>query len=248
MRMKPKILLLFVFVAVGVFFLGGCRSPGVETRFGLDVVNYKPELGKNISTTPVHPDDSAFLSGETTTAPSGYDSDHRGSALKLGFFSGIGSESLRIVGGIDGRWNLMHYRDGFREGIFSVKQQVSDFRPPSSGSFVFTQVVPGAYTLIPSVGIEGKLGERLILGGSIGFPYMEWEVRSGHDRFARWETVQRDSWKGFGTMYTATLGMELDDRNKLLVSFFHEKYRPDFAGESATISGRGLFLVFVHSF
>ncbi len=253
MKNKPKIL-LFVFLAVSVFYLGGCKSLdpgpkfGLEGRLGVDIVNYNPDLGEKISTTPVHPADSTFLSGKTTTSPSGYDSDHTDFAPKLGLFATLGDENLKVVGGIDWRWNPLHHSDGYREGIYSARQQVSDFRPPSSGSFVFTQVIPGAFTLIPSVGIEGKLGEKLILGGSIGFPYMEWEARSGHDRWGSWETVQHDSWKGFGMRYAATIGLKLNDRNRFLLSFFQEKYRPDFAGEGATISGRGLLFSLVHSF
>ncbi len=253
MNTKPKTL-LFVFVAAGMFFSGCAMNSSAEkepkegvflaaeTRFVIEPVRYKADLGKKIATTPVHLSDSMFLSGETTTEPG----RETTCAPSLGLFGSIGSKNLRIVGGVSGRWNTLHHEDGYREGFHSTRQQVSDIRPPSNGSFVFTQLVPGAFTFIPSVGLEGKIREDITMRATVGFPYMEWTARSGHDRWGSWETVQRDSWKGFGTRYTGTLGWELNDSDKIFIGVFWEKYRPEFAGERAKISGMGGLFGFVH--
>jgi hypothetical protein len=243
-------LLLFVTVVVTVC-IDGCASNetasvlGIESRLGFDIIKFKSDLGKNISTTPVHPDDSSFLSGETTVYPSDSETDV---APKLGIFSTLGDKRLKFFGGIDCRWNPLHQYNGFREGMYGITQQSSDTRPASQGSFVFTQVIPGSSTLIPSAGIEGRIIGNITLGGSIGFPYMEWKARSGHDRYAKWETFQSDSWDGFGLRYDLTLGINFSNRASLLVSYFDEEYEPNFAGENATIRGCGLLLSFAYSF
>lgn len=253
MNTKSKTL-LFVFVVAGMFFSGCAMNnflaeeepkegvySAVETRLIIEPLRYEADLGKKITTTPVHSDDSMFLSGETTTKPG----KKTAWAPSLGLFGSIGTENLRVIGGISGRWNTLHHEDGYREGFHSTRQQVSDIRPPSMGSFVFTQLVPSAFTFIPSVGLEGKIRENLTIEATVGFPYMEWTARSGHDRWGSWETVQRDSWKGFGTRYTATLGWDLYDSDKLFVGVFWEKYRPEFAGEGANISGIGGLFGFI---
>ena len=244
-----------MFVAAGMILYGGCavsaplveKEPkegvysAVEARLVMDLVYYKADLGKKITTTPVHSSDSGFLSGETTTKPGGGTTFAPG----LGLFGSIGTENLRVIGGISSRWNTLHHEDGYREGFHSTKQQVSDIRPPSRGSFVFTQLVPGTFTFIPSVGLEGKIRENLTIGATVGFPYMEWTARSGHDRWGSWETVQDDSWKGFGTRYTGTLGWDLNDSDKIFLGVFWEEYRPEFAGEGAEISGIGGLFGFI---
>ena len=253
MNSQSKILL---FLAAGMVLYGGCAlnilplaeeeaaKEGIYTatkiRLGVEPVAYKADLGEKIKTTPVHSHDSPFLSGETATEPDSYD-DGFSWAPNLGLFGSIGTENLRIVGGVSGRWNIMYYEDGYRQGFHSTRQQVSDIRPESNGSFVFTQLVPDAFTFIPSVGIEGKI-EDLMIGVTAGFPYMGWKVRSGHDRWGSWETVQKDSWTGFGERYTLTLGFNLDDESdddKFFISVFYEDYEPKFAGEKAKISGIG---------
>lgn len=256
MNTKPKIL-LFMFVAVGMFF-SGCAvnvplageeaKEGIysktEMRLGIEPIVYKADLGEKIKTTPVHPHDFSFLSGATSTEP-----DKKTTwAPTAGLFGSIGSKNLRVVGGVSGRWNMLHHDDGFREGFYDTKQQASDIRPASKGSFVFTQLVPDVFTFIPSVGLEGEI-KNLTIGATVGFPYMGWTARSGHDRWGSWETVQDDSWRGFGTRYTGTLGFNLSDENdddKFFISVFYEEYRPEFAGEKAKISGIGGFIGFIH--
>jgi len=185
------------------------------------------ELGTKIRTTPVHPEDAGFLRGQTTT-----DLISEFVALpKAGLIGFLGDESLRLTASIDLRLN--RFSDpGYKEGLYDRKKQVSDIRPPFSGSFVYTQIVPGYFTYIPSVGIEGNI-DWLMLGFELGFPYTNWEVESGHDRWGKWEKVQSDSWSGFGRRYTGTVGAQVDESVILFLSGFYEQYQPTFLGESA---------------
>lgn len=221
--------------------------PAVKARLGLEAAFYKSDLGKKIKTTPVHPADAGFLAGKTATEPDDYDTDNLNIAPKAGIFGSIGTNNIRFFGGMLGRWNLLHYVDDYQEGFYEVKQQVSDTRPKSQGSLVFTQLKPGAFTAIPYVGVEGKI-KNLIMEASVGFPYMEWEARSGHDRWGRWQAVQSDSWTGFGTRYTGSLGYELNKNSKIFFSVFYEQYKPDFVSEKGTVSGIGGFLGLIYNF
>lgn len=259
-RRKPSIsskILLFMFFAAGIF-LSGCAVdapiagkelvgiyPAANLGLGVEPITYKAKLGRKIKTTPVHPADSGFLSGGTATEPDSRNWDSLNWAPNAGLFGSIGTRDLRLIGGLSARWNLLHYEDDYHEGFYSTRQQVSDIRPKSQGSFVFTQIVPDAFTIIPSVGVEGRIG-KLLMEASIGFPYMEWTARSGHDRWGFWETVQHDSWRGFGTRYSGTLGYDFNDNDMLSVTVFCEEYQPEFAGESAEISGIGGFINLIH--
>ena len=214
-----------------------------ESRFSVEIIRYKASLGEKITTTPVHPDDSSFLSGETSVEPNKKNTW----APSLGLFGSIGTKELRLVCGISSRSNPLHYNDGTREGFYDNRQQVSDLRPPSEGSFVFTQLKPDAFTFIPSVGLECSI-DHLTIRGSFGLPYMKWTARSGHDRYSSWETIQRDSWRGFGKRYALTLDFNSNEDNnqKYFISYFNEKYEPKFAGEDATLSGNGLMIGILH--
>ncbi len=197
-----------------------------KARYGLEfiIVGFK-DLGSQIQTTPVHPDDSSFLTGQTTT---NLDESDWGFGLTAGLVGSIGNDDLRLKIGADIRLNLFR-KDDYREGIYDVKQQVSDTRPASSGSFVFTQVIPDYFTYIPFAGVEKVLSESLLLSFEFGLPYMKWEVRSGHDRWGKWQTVQEDSWSGFGRRYTGTIAFKRDGKNVWFISGFYERYRPEFA-------------------
>lgn len=235
-------LFLFCLGVVSLAFFG-CHSSEngrIEPRVGFDLVRWKIEdLGKKIQTTSVHPDDSRFLTGKTTTKVEGKSKSDF--SPKIGLASIIGDENLNLKIGADIRYNLLSATDGFREGFYDTRQQVSDTRLPANGSFVFTQLTPGKAAYMPFVGIEARLAEGLFWGFEIGFPYMKWEARSGHDRWGSWETVQRDSWEGFGIRYAGNLALKIHNNGELYIAPFYEEYSPDFVGEEAKIEGWGVF-------
>lgn len=213
----------------------------VKPRISLEAERWRvKKLGRKIQTTSVHPDDSGFLTGETTADLKG--EKKVAGALTVGLVGLIGDDDLKLKIGGDLRYNFLSHEDDYHEGLYDWRQQVSDTRPPSQGSFVFSQLIPDHFTYIPFVGVETKLSESLLLGIEMGFPYMEWEVRSGHDRWARWETIQRDSWRGFGRRYTGSILYKISEDNELFLSPFYEKYSPKFAGEGAKIDAFGVFL------
>lgn len=253
---KLKIGLFLLVIGVGLFF-GGCSfssfeeekssDPLIKPRFGLDAVQWEvKKLGRKIQTTSVHPADSGFLTGETTTdldGEKGWDP-----APKLGLIGLIGGEDLRLKLGGDVRYNPAASANGYQEGFYDVRQQISDTRLATSGSFVFTQLTPDHLTYIPFVGAETRIAENIFLSFEVGFPYMEWKVRSGHDRWAHWETVQRDTWKGFGMRYAGSISFTTNGRGEFFISPFYEKYDPEFAGEEAEIEGWGVFFGLAYRF
>lgn len=262
-KIKSKVKLTKFDLVTGILsaaiFLGGCSVGNASKKEGLyplagfnlgaESIKYKvKKLGKKIQTTPVHPDDSGFLTGQTTTNLEG--DKERDFALKVGGDIGVGynadSADVRFRFGGDIRYNPLSGSD-FREGLYDTKQQVSDVRPPGSGSFVFTQLNPDAITLIPRIGIETTLFEKLDFGVEVGFPYMEWAIKSGHDRWGRWQTVQKDSWKGFGKRYAGKIGWRLEN-GLIFLSVFKESYKPDFAGEDAEIEDVGIFIGYEYRF
>lgn len=221
--------------------------PAVEARMGLDYVYYRTKLPHQIETTPVHPDDAGFLTGETRAdVDSGYDI-----APKLGLGASLGGENLRLIVGGDVRYNpgattsdddsdAYNFTWEYGDGIYQRKQQASDTRSMDSGSFVFTSFDPEGVTYVPSVGIEATFFKKIRLGIEAGLPYSRFKVRSGHDRFRRWQTVQKDSWTGYGESFGASIGC-IDDnpsdakRSSISLSVRQERYEPRFAGERAEI-------------
>jgi len=239
-------------------------------RIGFEPIAYRAKLGSRIKTTAVHPADAGFLVGATSTQPDGcfiaaeepddhYDFDddddefdyycRQGNinlAPTAGLFVGIGTEAVMAYAGTLVRLNPVYWADGYREGIYSIRKQISDVRPDSQASYVYARVRPGATSVIPSAGVRGTLGQWFA-AGEVGFPYQRWYAESGHDRFGEWQRMQSDHWTGFGVRYSATVGRTLDDVLDsyglvgLFATLVYEDYeRVKFLGERADISGVGL--------
>lgn len=210
---------------------------------GFDIIRYDVDLGKKIQTTPVHPGDSGFLSGATTTdVGGGWDC-----APKVRLESSFGNKNFRLRIGTDVRYNVSSLT-GYREGIYDTRQQTSDTRPPGSGSFVYTQLKPDSFTYVPSIGLEATILENIILNAEYGFPYTGFEVSSGHDRYGKWQAVQEDSWKGFGRSIGGGIDFILDDEASLSLLVRQERYKPEFIGEKARIDALIGTVVFRHEF
>jgi len=217
----------------GIYFDGKIRS-------GIDVIGYDVNLGKKFQTTPVHPDDADFLHGETTTNVGG----KVDGAPRIGLEGswGIKEARFKLVGDI--RYNLLSSRTGYRVGIYDTEQQISDPRPAANGSFVFTQFRPNPFTFIPSIGFESTLSDKLVLEFELGLPYTGFDVRSGHDRYGRWQTVQKDSWNGFGLSFGGAIGWHISDDLTFFLNGGYETYNPKFAGEKAKVgAGKGAILL-----
>lgn len=253
MELKNKLISLFL---TGVLSISGCLMrmnkkietkgpiyPEVGLRVGAEIINYDvKKIGKKIQTTGVHPDDSGFLYGKTTTNVYGSETDF---APKLGLEASIGTDFLRLYGGIDGRIHSLSGK-GYGEGLCDSKQQISDNRHPSQGSFVFTQIDPDSFSWVPFVGIEGVLFNKIHAGVEVGFPNYGFTAKSGHDRWGKWQTVQKDHWRGFGKKIGGFIGISLEEfpneseLHDRFLGFYmgKETYGPTFAGEKAEIESR----------
>jgi hypothetical protein len=199
-----------------------------ELRGGFEYMQYRAKLGDKIQTTPVHPDDW-FLSGATKAeVKRGWDIPIRGGAG-----ASVGIPELRVGAGLDARINPLHASEE-REGIFKTEQQSSDKRAPQDAAFVYTDLKPAWFTIIPTLTAEANLGDVRIRAEA-GMPYGGFKVESGHDRYCELEPVQRDSWKGFGRRFT--LGADIPVTEGLRVGIMGgiEKYNVEFCGEKGKI-------------
>jgi hypothetical protein len=179
-------------------------------------------VSKSLRTTPVHPDDSSFLSGETTTGnPRGL-----GSAVKAGIAASAGTPGFRVYAGGDLKY-------GAFSAIGARKQQDSDPRPESQGSFVDTRLIP-VYTVLPLVGVEAALGST-VLRAEAGVPYSKYKVESGHERFGKFKKVQEESWKGKGVHVRGDVLFRISEDWRFGGSVGYEHFDAEFAGEKSDI-------------
>jgi len=238
----------------------------IHGRIGLEPVVYRAKLGSRIKTTPVHPADAGFLSGATSTQPDncfldwteseddydshhhhghGHDHDHDYDPGKInlaptaGVFVGVGTDALRAYVGASVRVNPMYWADSYRDGMYSIRKQVSDVRDDDFASFVYSQVRPGAMSIIPAAGVRVAI-DKWVFIGEVGFPYQRWYAESGHDRFGKWQEMQSDHWTGFGIRYSATVGRKFNENMGFFGTVLYEDYeRVKFLGQRADISGAG---------
>lgn len=234
------------------FIVSGCGPlerpekgfyPTRNIEITMESIDYKvKKVGKKIQTTSAHKDDRWLFSGATTTDVGGeIDSASVGIGGSLGLGYKVGWLDMRVNAGLNVRHNSVE-DEGYHVGLYDWKQQENDYRHPWQGAFVFTQINPGSYTLTPKVGAEITLFEKLMVGCDVGFPYMEWEAKSGHDRYSCWETVQHETWRDFGSRLSGKVGWKFTDEEVetlLFVRVFKESYAPEFAGEKAEIEATG---------
>ena len=204
-----------------------------EWRVGVDAFYTKANVSKQLRTTGPHPDDP-FLSGDTTTGnPSGVNV-----ALKVGAVASAGTPDFRVYAGGDVRY-------GGHE-IFSAtedrKQQISDTREPQFGSYAFTQLLQ-LYTAMPVLGIEKVLGDFTVRA-EVGLPYSWYQVRSGHDRYNKFEQVQQDRWDGWGQHVRADFLYKVTDNWSAGLSVGYEHFKAEFGGEKSDIESFLGFLQF----
>ena len=199
-----------------------------ELRGGMEYMQYRAKLGNKIQTTPVHPDDW-FLSGETKAeVKRGWDIPVRGGAGMS-----VGTPELRVGAGLDARINPLHASKE-REGIFQGEQQSSDKRAPQDGSFVYSDLRPTWFTIIPTIIAEANLGD-LRIRAEAGMPYGGFDFESGHDRYSELSPVQRYSWKGFGKRGTIGVDFPITEGLRVGVMGGVEKYNVELGGEKGKI-------------
>lgn len=209
----------------------------MEYEINGDMVQYNVDLGDRVQTTGVHPDDSSFLHGETTTQV-GSGSEF---APRIGLHYLFGKPHFKFVVGFDARFNPMTSRDDYRTGIFSSHKQVSDGRDSAHAAYVYTQLRPALLTPLPFVGVQYRW-KNVLLGGEYAHPYGAFMVSSGHDRFGKWEESLREKWSGWGQRFLLRLGWIYDEEVDYSLGIFHESYSAEFLEEPADIKAWGLML------
>lgn len=202
-----------------------------------EYAGYDVRLGEKIQTTGVHPDDSGFLFGDTTTdVRTGIDFP-----IRLGLRWLTGTPETKLVLGSDIRFNTFTNMGAYETGIYDFAQQSSDRRPTESGSFVFSHLRMPAITPIFSVGVRQQLG-RCGLEVAYGLPYSSMRAESGHDRFGRWQVMQSETWSGWGQWLFGRMVWRIDKEDEIDfgISVFAEEYQGvEFLGEPAKIKSVG---------
>lgn len=240
---------LIALVASSAIAFSGCANqqpvrPYLSADIGSDIAIYKVKKfeNKRLETTPAHPDDS--FSGETLADLEGKSSFVL--SPTVGADLGLEYRRFKLEIGSDVRFN--GFSRAYRSGICETKQQIFDSRPKSNGSFVYSQIYPDWFSFVPHVRISKKLNNRLELGFEVGFPYTGWTFESGHDRWSKFERVQKEESKAnFGTRYTGSLKWKGKKNSSAFISIFRENYEPDFKGKSE-IEGWGAFVGFEKRF
>jgi len=204
----------------------GDKQRGIYIRGGVNSIKYDVNLGSELQTTPIHPDDGGPSRGSATTDIKG----GWGSSLSVGVEGLIGSGRLRFAGGIDGRYNYL-----FTDSKDSMYDTALQPLPWPYESYAFTELKIGGLTYMPFAGVKIDLNEDSTLGIQVGFPNTQFDYRSGHYRYSALETVRKDSWKGFGTNVELNFEGQFSDRMGLLITLGREEYRPEFLGQKTKI-------------
>lgn len=195
-----------------------------EYRFGANAVYVKTKLPAKIRTTPVHPEDSEFLTGETTTnSPEGYDL-----RPKAGAILSAGIPQMRFYAGGELEWSVNSAtKPNWR--VYETEKQTSDPLPSEFASFVFTEVTQ-PYTLRAVAGLETMLDPFTFrIEGKL--PYGFFKAESGHYRFGEFEIVQTEEWKGWGRGIGASILYE-GPPLRIGVYLGIEKFEPDLGGKA----------------
>jgi hypothetical protein len=100
-------------------------------------------------------------------------------------------------------------------------------------SYAYGQLLPAWYILNPMVGLSIP---PLVL--EVGFPYNQFTLITGNDRYGKWEEVDTHHWSGFGQRYY--LGFE----TSFGFGLSYETYPAEFAGHKATIEIWSLLLTY----
>lgn len=179
-------------------------------RAGLDVEVLKFDLDDDAKTTPVHPDDAGFLSGDTSVGIEEDEWKNPNFVPWVGWNVKAGTENLQAVGGFALRLNTASLNEEYQEGYHGVAPQSSDTRG-GHGSFNYTRVEISPVTLEPDVGVRCQY-EDIWAEFRVGFPYTRFKSESGWDRWGKWQKYQGENWDGFGQRLSVTVGgMEYED-------------------------------------
>ena len=146
--MKCRLLCTFVLLSFCRYSQGEAKIQITDNislrpfaRAGVDMINYNPDLSKEMQTTK---DATAELGSSLNLAP------------RIGGGVSIGADRFRLKVGIDGRLNIAG-GDGDRIGWYKVEPQPY---PPPQEEYAFTQMDVDTLSYIPFVGLEVTIIEE----------------------------------------------------------------------------------------
>ncbi len=187
---------------------GGQVYAGVSARGGWTPTYYDLKL-KESKEVPVHPDDAGFLYG-TTSVKAGGGLDIL--VCFLGLEGAVGTKNAAFVGGMDVQFNGTEGGGSYDMGgdwvngtFYKRRQQSSDQRPKSSGSFVYDKITPGIVSPAPFAGARVYIDE-VCIGAEVHARRMELEREWGHHRFNHEEKVgsEKDAAWGVGPTFSVS--------------------------------------------
>jgi hypothetical protein len=184
---------------------------------------------------PVHPDDTDFLRGTTPVNCGGHHKVSIGGAI--GSDGLLGGEIVAANFGLEG--SAMYFTDH--------KQQASDRRPESQGSFVYDTATGWAVT--PTAGVTVFPHKNWQLDFSYGPSFQYWTRDTGHDRWGSNQTVYSDSNSATGHKFRLSASWSLRGERNTSCGVgvrFSQTYTPlkkdELGAKSATSAG--IFVLF----
>ncbi len=156
--------------------------------------NVKLKEPKRISP---HPDDSRFLHGETEVkAENGFDLYGFGAGLEYDHHV----SGTHLYAGLEAEIDLSELENNSSIDDIttrSVKQQISDKRPKSEGSFVYDKVNPSLFSFSPYLGF-GVDSDGNEFYTKFGLVYKEFEREWGHHRWGEEDKIGSESERVLG--------------------------------------------------
>jgi hypothetical protein len=191
--------------------------PGAAIRAGIEYADYSTNLSPKLERTQSE-------DGIAETDLNGAADEEYKLVPKLGIESSIGTNNLRFIGGIDGRYHFLSEAE--EEGIYD--------EATTGNSTAFTQLTPDEFSHYLFIGAEAKISSALI-SLEYGWPGWGFEWEKGRAGKEANVTEFSDSWSGTGEAFGANLMIKTGKNDYAGVGWRREKYDAEFAGENAEI-------------
>ena len=206
---------------------GGTIYSGKELSMNLGVRQYDIKMEKK--TIPVHPDDAGFLHGTTDVNASGKYLDVPVAFKTKGL---VGVEKVAFTGGLELRLNTGHpsERDS-KTYMYDYKQQSSDPRPDSEGSFVFDKIDPYWGTVVPTIGVKLFPCEKYQVDLEYGTPFTSATRTWGNHRYAEEDPTGSKTSSAFGQRVSGEFGYFFDKTSGVSVGYAREWTKFEGIGE-----------------
>ncbi|MBD3309830.1 hypothetical protein GF351_01280 [Candidatus Woesearchaeota archaeon] len=220
-------------VDIGIPRKGSAVSARAGIRGGISLNIMETDIPEEARTVHVHPADGGPERGKVVMP----NQDQWFLNLGLGIESSIGTDYLRLKGGIDGRLNPVQASD-------TLEKEWQDLPPPyKSGAYSFLE--SDLFSPIPFVGVEATVFDRLSLLFEYGWPQQQFEYHAGHDRFGIYWPVTVARSDPSGQSMTAAIYYHIKDKFEdpyIGITFTREKFDFKDLGTEIDVQRYALFL------